>query len=51
MSHTPLMPVEAPTSLEWSAKAKADVAAALSRYPVKRSAVLPVLWIAQREWG
>lgn len=51
MSHGTTMPVEGPATLEWSAKAKSDVAEALSRYPVKRSAVLPVLWIAQREWG
>ena len=50
MSHT-VMPVEAPATLVWPEKAKAEVAEALSRYPVKRSAVLPVLWIAQREWG
>jgi len=50
MSQT-VMPVEAPATLVWSEKAKADVAEALSRYPVKRSAVLPILWIAQREWG
>ena len=30
---------------------RAEVAEAVARYPVKRSAVLPVLWIAQREWG
>ena len=51
MSHGTVMPVDGPATLEWSEKAKADVADALSRYPVKRSAVLPVLWIAQREWG
>ena len=46
-----VMPVDAPATLAWSGKAKAEVAEALSRYPVKRSAVLPVLWIAQREFG
>ena len=51
MTHGTVMPVEGPASLAWSEKAKADVADALSRYPVKRSAVMPVLWIAQREWG
>ena len=51
MSHGTVMPVEGPATLAWSVKAKADVAEALSRYPVKRSAVLPVLWIAQRDWG
>jgi NADH-quinone oxidoreductase subunit E len=51
MSHAPVMPVDGPATLAWSDQAKAAVAEALSRYPVKRSAVLPVLWIAQREWG
>ena len=52
MSHGTVMPVAAgPATLAWSEKAKAEVAEALARYPVKRSAVLPVLWIAQREWG
>jgi NADH-quinone oxidoreductase E subunit len=51
MSHGIVMPVDGPATLEWSEKAKAEVADALSRYPVKRSAVMPVLWIAQREWG
>ena len=51
MSHGTVMPVEGPATLAWSENARAEVAEALSRYPVKRSAVLPVLWIAQREWG
>ncbi len=51
MSHGVVMPVDAPASLAWSEKAKAEVADILSRYPVKRSAVLPLLWLAQREWG
>ena len=46
-----VMPVAAPAALVWSERARADVDEALARYPVKRSAVLPVLWIAQREWG
>jgi NADH-quinone oxidoreductase subunit E len=37
--------------LEFSAAARAEVEAALARYPNKRSAVLPVLWVAQRQWG
>ena len=51
MSQGTVMPVEGPATLAWSEKARAEVEEALSRYPVKRSAVLPVLWIAQREWG
>ncbi len=51
MSHAPVMPVEAPAVLEWPEAVKAEVAEAISHYPVKRSAVLPLLWIAQRTWG
>jgi len=52
MSHGLVSPtVAGPATLVWSEKAKAEVAEALARYPVARSAVLPVLWIAQREWG
>ncbi len=36
---------------EWPEALKPAVAEALSHYPNTRSAVLPVLWIAQRHWG
>jgi NADH-quinone oxidoreductase subunit E len=39
------------SALEWPAAARAEVEQALARYPVRRSAILPVLWIAQRTWG
>jgi len=45
----PLLSIE--PALEWPAHLQPAVAEALSHYPVKRSAILPVLWIAQREWG
>ena len=45
------MPVEAPAAVEWPERCRAEVDQAMSRYPNRRSAVLPVLWIAQREWG
>jgi len=51
MSHAPVMPVDAPAVLEWPPAVQAEVAEAISHYPVKRSAVLPLLWIAQRTWG
>lgn len=51
MSDAPVVVAEAPAALEWPERAKAEVAEAVSHYPLKRSAVLPVLWIAQREWG
>lgn len=51
MNHAPVMPVDAPSVLEWPENVKAEVAEAISHYPVKRSAVLPLLWIAQRTWG
>jgi len=34
-----------------SEKAQAEIKEIINRYPVKRSAILPVLWIAQREYG
>lgn len=51
MSHAPVMPTEAAARLEWPAAIAPEVSAAIARYPVKRSAVLPVLWLAQRQWG
>lgn len=36
---------------EFSAASQAEVKDVLSRYPNKRSAILPVLWIAQRQFG
>jgi NADH:ubiquinone oxidoreductase subunit E len=48
--------VSAPHTLEtdrqeWPEKLRPAIAEALSHYPNRRSAILPVLWIAQREWG
>ncbi len=51
MSHAPVMPVEAPATLEWPENVRSEVDEAISHYPVRRSAVLPLLWIAQRTWG
>ena len=51
MNQAPIMPAEAHVRLEWPENARAEVAEAISHYPVKRSAVLPLLWIAQRTWG
>jgi len=34
-----------------SEKAQAEITEIVKRYPVKRSAILPALWIAQREFG
>lgn len=36
---------------ELPAAAQREVAEVLSHYPSKRSAILPVLWVAQREFG
>ena len=38
-------------ALEWPAARLAEVEQAVARYLHRRSAILPVLWIAQREWG
>ena len=51
MSHAPLMPTEAAPRVEWPAGVLAEIQETLARYPNARSAVLPVLWIAQRQWG
>jgi NADH-quinone oxidoreductase E subunit len=45
----PLLAVE--PALEWPEAARAEIAETLTHYPNKRSAILPVMWIAQREWG
>jgi NADH-quinone oxidoreductase E subunit len=37
--------------VEWPEDLRLAVEEALARYPNRRSAVLPVLWIAQRRWG
>jgi NADH-quinone oxidoreductase subunit E len=44
-----LLQVSAP--FEWPTRARAEIDEVLGHYPNRRSAVLPVLWIAQREWG
>ena len=44
-----LLSVEAP--VEWPAAARTAIAEVLTHYPNTRSAILPVMWIAQREWG
>jgi len=51
LSHAPVVPVESPPRIEWPDSCKAAVQEALGRYPNARSAVLPVLWVAQRHWG
>ena len=51
MSDPVLMPAEPAARLDWPEGLRPKVAEALSHYPNKRSAVLPVLWLAQREWG
>ena len=51
MSHAPVMPAEPAARIEWPAESKQEVEQALARYPNPRSAVLPVLWVAQRHWG
>ncbi len=40
-----------PRALEWPAALRPQVDEALSHYPNRRSAVMPLMWIAQREWG
>ncbi len=36
---------------EWPAALAPEIEAAIARYPNRRSAVMPLLWLAQRTWG
>jgi NADH-quinone oxidoreductase subunit E len=38
-------------AVAWSADEQAQVAALFAQYPTKRSAILPIFWLAQRKWG
>jgi NADH-quinone oxidoreductase subunit E len=44
-------PVAPGPALEWPEQLREPVAAAFRHYPNRRSAALPLLWLAQREWG
>ncbi len=50
MSPSALLQVDAGPAA-WPERLRPAIDEALTHYPNKRSAVLPVLWIAQREWG
>lgn len=43
--------VDHPGPVSWSDAARRDMAAIFARYPDKRSATLPILWLAVREFG
>jgi NADH-quinone oxidoreductase E subunit len=43
--------VDHPGPVAWSAAARAEIERLVSRYPDRRSATLPVLWLAVREFG
>jgi NADH-quinone oxidoreductase subunit E len=51
VSHATVMPVESAPPLVWPEGRRQEIEAAIARYPNKRSAVMPVLWTAQRQWG
>jgi NADH-quinone oxidoreductase subunit E len=55
MSAPPAVPAPTPragpTPLEWPESLREAVAATFRHYPNRRSAALPLLWLAQREWG
>lgn len=38
-------------ALSFSPAARAEIDRLLTRYPTKQAALLPVLWLAQKEWG
>jgi len=39
------------TVFAWSAQQQADIARHIAKYPDKKSAVMPLLWMAQETWG
>ena len=51
MSQALVLAVEIAERLAWPVELEAEITRALERYPNRRSAVLPVLWMAQRHWG
>jgi NADH-quinone oxidoreductase subunit E len=42
-------PIDGP--IEWTEAETAEIEAIVGRYPTRRSAMLPVLWMAQRKFG
>ncbi|MGA7990333.1 MAG: NADH-quinone oxidoreductase subunit NuoE [Thermoanaerobaculia bacterium] len=38
-------------ALAFSGETRAEIDRLLTRYPTKQAALLPVLWLAQKEWG
>lgn len=51
VSDRPKAPAREEISLRFSERAVTELDALLTHYPDKKSAVLPCLWIAQREYG
>ena len=45
------VPGAGPAPLEWPEALRGRVAGVFRHYPNRRSAALPPLWLAQREWG
>jgi NADH-quinone oxidoreductase E subunit len=43
--------VDHPGPVAWSDQTRQEIAAVFAKYPDKRSATLPVLWLAVREFG
>lgn len=48
-NHASAAEVEGP--VVWTAEEAAKIEEIAARYPTRRSAILPVLWMAQRKWG
>ncbi len=51
MSPGPLLSVAELEHVELRPGARAEIDQAMARYPNRRSAILPVLWVLQREFG
>ncbi|NOY27141.1 MAG: NADH-quinone oxidoreductase subunit NuoE [Oligoflexia bacterium] len=51
MAHFPTPPLDGHGPVDWSPEDQAEIAELMTHYPTKRSALLPILWMAQRKWG
>lgn len=37
--------------ISWTAEQSAEIETIVAKYPTRRAAIMPVLWMAQRQWG
>jgi len=50
-SHSKGVPAQDHGPVDWTAEDKVKIDDIIQRYPQRRAALLPVLWLAQQKWG